>query len=98
MVIGSYLASKKFAIRIIAGIWCLTAFILASAYSGNLLSFVVAPISRPLVDSFEDIPKVPGLKVAVDLGLAADLTFSRVCINIQLKPIASYLIETFLWT
>lgn len=76
--IGNYYANQKTASRFIAGAWCLTALILGSAYSGVLLSFIMSPVSRPVIDSVYDIVNVPGLKAAVDRGRAADVIIQTV--------------------
>ena len=58
--------------RFIAGSWCLAACVLVPAYSGTLLSFIMSPTSKPLVESIYDIDRVLGLKVALDRSRAAD--------------------------
>ena len=56
----------------------MAALVLVSAYSGVLLSFIMSPVSKPVVDSIYDIVDVPDLKVAVDRGMAADLVLRSV--------------------
>ena len=56
----------------------MAALVLVSAYSGTLLSFMMSPVRRPVVDSIYDIPNVPGLKVALDRGRAADVRMELV--------------------
>ena len=43
-----------------------------------LLSFIMSPVSRPVIGSIYDIANVPGLKVALDRGRAADLKLQSV--------------------
>ena len=59
----------------VASVWCLAAFVLVPAYSGKIISFIMAPVQSVVADSLHDIiDKVPsGLKVAVDRGLGADV-------------------------
>ena len=41
---------------------------LVTAYSSVLISFVVAPNLKPIIDSVKDIPKVKGLAMVVEKG------------------------------
>lgn len=59
-------SGRWLAIRILVGTWCLACFILIRAYSSVLTSFIVSPNLKPVIDSIEDIPKVPGLQVVID--------------------------------
>lgn len=38
------------------------------SYSSTLISFVSSPNRNPIIESVEDIPKVPGLQIVVDKG------------------------------
>ena len=55
--------SHKLAIRIVAGTWCLVCFVLITAYSSVLVSYIVAPNLKPIIDAIEDMPNVPGLQM-----------------------------------
>ena len=75
------------AVRLIAGAWCLAAFVLVPAYSGTLTSFLTSPIARPIVDSYHDIPDrviSAGKKVAVEGGLGVDKQFQLWVSNVLL--------------
>lgn len=48
------------------GTWCVACFVLLTAYSSVLTSYIVAPNLKPVIDSIYDIPKVPGLQVVID--------------------------------
>ena len=61
-----------------AGAWCLAALVLVSAYSGTLLSFIMSPVRKPIIESIYDITQVPGLKVALDRGRVADMQLESV--------------------
>ena len=52
----------------VAGVWCLSCAVLGMAYSSTLISYMTAPHVQPIIDSLEDIPKVPGLFVTVNRG------------------------------
>ena len=68
--------SHKLVIRLIAGTWCLACFVFVTAYSSVLISYIVAPNIKPIIDSINDIPRVSGLQVVVDKGSTIDMYFS----------------------
>lgn len=45
---------KRLSIRLIAGVWCLAAFVFVSAYNSTLITYVLAPINYPLVNSLQE--------------------------------------------
>ena len=51
--------------------------VIVPAYSGNLLSYVVSPQQKPIIESVYDIPNVAGLKVAVSRGQGVDLFLQK---------------------
>ena len=63
---GDYTPGRWLSIRILAGTWCLSCFVLITAYSSVLTSFIVSPNIKPIIDSVYDIPKVFGLQVLID--------------------------------
>ena len=65
--------NTSFEIRIIGAVWCLACFILAQAYNVELISYIMAPNRKPIINSPYDIPKVPGLKLTVDRGYPIDV-------------------------
>ena len=65
---GGWCSSKKLAIRLAAGTWCLACFVVVTAYSSVLISFIVSPNLKPIINSIYDIPKNPGLKVTAVEG------------------------------
>ena len=65
---GGWCSSKKLAIRLAAGAWCLASFVIITAYSSVLISFIVSPNLKPIIESIRDIPKVPGLQVVAIKG------------------------------
>ena len=72
--------SSRLSIRILTGVWCLSCFVILTAYSTVLTSFfIVTPTIKPVIDSIYDIPKVPGLLVLAD----KDSTMSRLIIVID---------------
>jgi hypothetical protein len=54
------LAGQKIApgngVRLLAGVWCLCAVIFVYVYVGILVSVLIVPKLRPLIDSLEDLP------------------------------------------
>lgn len=72
--VGQY---KQLFIRFFTGAWCLAGFILVTAYSSVLISFVTAPNPyKPMVDSIEDMPAHPEVKLFVNKNLIADYLFT----------------------
>lgn len=69
---GNFCLETSLSIRLIAAAWCLAAFVLYPAYSGTLISFIMSPNIRPIINSIRDIENVTGLSIAVDRGLATD--------------------------
>lgn len=67
--------NQKLAIRFLTGAWCVSCFVLVTAYSSVLISFVTSPYYKPLIESVYDIPKDPNIKITVDRGLFPDLVF-----------------------
>jgi hypothetical protein len=64
-----------------AGAWCLACFVLVNAYSSVLISFVVAPNLKPIIDSVKDIPKNKGWAMVVEKGTTLEaqlLVYSQI--------------------
>jgi hypothetical protein len=70
---GAYCEKRQLAIRIAAAAWCLACFVLVQAYSSTLIAFITSPNTKPIINSVNDIPNVPGLKITVSRNLGADL-------------------------
>ena len=45
------------AIRLVAGGWVLACFVLTQAYNSTLITYVIAPVNEPLINSIQDIAK-----------------------------------------
>jgi glutamate receptor, ionotropic, invertebrate len=67
---------KKLTIRLVAGAWCLAAFVLVNSYSSTLISFLSVSNNQPFIKSIYDIPKKPGAHLVVEQGKSADVIFS----------------------
>ncbi|EFX82391.1 hypothetical protein DAPPUDRAFT_316802 [Daphnia pulex] len=52
---GGACLSKRLPYRLVAGVWTLAAFIFVQAYTSTLFTYVVTPISEPLIDSVYDV-------------------------------------------
>lgn len=76
MVQRETIRNRKLAVRFLAGTWCLTCFVLVTAYSSVLISFVTSPNYKPLVNSIYDLPKDTRIKMTVDKGLYPDVVFT----------------------
>lgn len=68
--------NQTLTIRLLAATWCLACFVLITAFSSVLISFVTLPYYKPLIDSIYDIPKNPQIKITVDRGLPMDSLFT----------------------
>jgi len=73
---GGFCSSKKLAIRLAAGTWCLACFVIVTAYSSVLISFIISPNLKPIINSIQDIPKVSGLRVVAVKGSSVDRIMS----------------------
>ena len=67
-------------IRLLTGTWCLAGFVLVTAYSSVLISFVTTPDSyyNALINSVYDIPKQPEVQLTVEYDKFIDILL-RVC-------------------
>jgi hypothetical protein len=61
------------AIRLVAGSWCLLAFVFVTAYQSVLISYILAPgMEPPIVDSFSDLVNKTDVRLLVEKGLSID--------------------------
>lgn len=68
--------SQLLMIRFLTGVWCLTCFVLVTAYSSVLVSFMTAPeIYKPIINSVNDLPTKRDIKVTVTRNLITDVIF-----------------------
>jgi Ligand-gated ion channel len=75
-VVGGVCYPKKSTIRLVAGAWCLVAFVLVNSYSSTLISFVSASNTKPFIKSINDIPEKPGAHLVIERGKSAEVIFS----------------------
>jgi hypothetical protein len=75
--IGRANERRSLAIRLITGVWCLACFVLITAYSSVLVAFLTAPDKPqgPIINSIEDLPNHPEIKINVMKGRGPDLLF-----------------------
>lgn len=68
--------NRQLTIRFLTGAWCLTCFVLVTAYSSVLVSFMTAPDSyKPIINSVNDLPAKPNVHITVNKNLIADTIF-----------------------
>ena len=68
--------NRQLVIRLLVGAWCLTCFVLITAYSSVLISFLTAPDTyKPIINSINELPKKPFIRVTVDKGFFPDYLF-----------------------
>ena len=71
--------NRKLVIRLMVGAWCFACFVLITAYSSVLISFLTAPDTyKPIINSISELPKKPFIRVTVDKGFFPDYLF-QVC-------------------
>ena len=67
---------KLFIIRLLGATWCLGCFVLATAYSSVLLSFLLAPDTyKPIINSINELPFKRDIQPTVTKDLVADVIF-----------------------
>jgi hypothetical protein len=68
---------RQLVVRFFVGCWCLSCFVIVTAYSSVLVSFLTAPDNTfsPLVNSVNDLLNKTKIRVTVDKGMIADILF-----------------------
>ncbi len=83
---GGPIISKRLPIRLVAGIWCLAAFVLSQAYNSTLITYVIAPNNPPLINSVLDIVNNPNIHLVVEKNMGLDVVISvrtfKICANL----------------
>nr|CAH0101820.1 unnamed protein product [Daphnia galeata] len=52
---GGPCSSRRLAFRIVAGVWCLAAFIFVQSYTSILFTYIMTPVNQPLINSVYDL-------------------------------------------
>lgn len=60
-------------IRFAAGAWCLGCFFIVQIYSTTLISHLMSPNQKPIVNSFHDIANTPGFSLTAVKDFGIDL-------------------------
>ena len=76
LILGGYFSGKKLALRSVAAVWCLSCFVLIQSYSSVLISVMTLPKLKPIINSVYDIPKISGLQVVANRGMAVQAALS----------------------
>ena len=80
--IGTVNQRKSLVIRLMVGAWVLSCFVLITAYSSVLISFVTAPDNlKPIIDSFEDLPKNPKIHITTKKSYGIDKTIQVIILS-----------------
>ena len=74
--VAGFFTARKFKMRIVGGAWCLTAFVLVTAYSSVLISFIAAPVFYPLVDSVGELADRNDVSLVILKNYATDVILS----------------------
>lgn len=59
-----------------AGAWSLAAFVLSQAYTSTLITFVISPNQRPLINSINDLVANPHIRLLVERNAGFDVILS----------------------
>ena len=74
---GGNLPSRRLALRVVAGSWCILGFVLVTAYQSVLISYILTPVMQPpLVDSLADLANKSDVRLLVVKDLALDVFFT----------------------
>ena len=73
-VLGNY--GRLLSIRLLTGAWCLTCFVLITAYSSVVISHLTRGENyQPIINSANDLQNKPDIKVSVYKGFYGDQLF-----------------------
>jgi hypothetical protein len=67
---------KRLPFRLVAGVWCLAAFIFVQAYNSTLFTYVVVPVNYPLINSVYDMADRRDINLMVRKAGTPDLVIS----------------------
>lgn len=81
---------------VMAGVWCLAAFVLSQAYMSTLFTYVISPNQRPLVNSINDVVASPNIRLLVEKNVAFDVMFSVCFYNYFVWCSTSYIYKWFI--
>ncbi|KZS12141.1 Uncharacterized protein APZ42_022949 [Daphnia magna] len=81
---GGPVISQRKAIRVLAAIWCLAAFVLSQAYNSTLITYVIAPNENPLINSVLDIVNNPNIHLLVEKNMGMDVVISVITFTFTL--------------
>lgn len=87
---GGYCWHRRLYFHILAGAWCLTCFVLTTAYSSVLISFVTMPNYQPLIRSVYELQTKPKIGVTVEKGFEPDLIFMAIANNLTAYSLDEY--------
>ena len=62
----SYRFNKKLCIRIVVATWGLAGFLLVNYYNSLCISFLAIPITKPLIESIQELKKRPEIQLVMD--------------------------------
>ena len=74
--LGALGLRKCLKLRLVMGAWCLVSFCLITAYSSVVVSFVMAPHYRPLVETVKQLAENEDINPLVLKNYGVDITIS----------------------
>ena len=81
---GGYIASKKTAIRLVIGAWCLLTLVLLNVYNSTLISYITTTQNAQVfANSIEEVAAGPNINLVItkNLGVDSVLSVSTTCTN-----------------
>ena len=92
-----YLPSRRLALRLIAGSWCILAFVLVTAYQSVLISYIVTPVMQsPLANSIAELANNKDAQVVVEKGFVADTSITVNCLKLRAYSLIIEVIKYFI--
>ena len=71
-ILGGPCTENRLSFRIVAGVWALAAFVFVQAYQSLLITYVIAPIKSPLINSAYDVADSTSVNLLIRRGGTID--------------------------
>ena len=97
---GARIAGSRLPIRLIAGTWCLAAFVFVQAYTSTLITYILAPTNDPLVSSFNELGERSDVQIILKkFGNVENMLTVKnpVCLNVYINGMLSFLFHFFIF-
>lgn len=74
--ISGHSFSHKVSIRLVSGVWFISAFVLVNYYTSLLIAYVAAPHHNPLIKSIYELRNRPEIYLVTEKNLNPDIILS----------------------